>query len=946
MARIRPRAAHRRLLPLFALCLATVCRAQESVPAVEALPGVANEDAESGRATAEGEEVTVTARRRRLLTPLPGVVLDEDAASTNIQVRSGLDIRESGATHTTQFLNEQLQSVTVADNTGNPFQQDVVFRGFSASPLIATPQGLSVYLDGVRVNEAFGDVVNWDLVPLNAIDSLALLPGSNPLFGLNSLGGALALNTKSGFTAEGVEASLSGGSWERQQLQLAAGVNDGFAAGFLAFNRLREEGWRVDSPSEINQVFGRFDLAPAFGQFTVSALYVDNALRGNGQAPAEDVRENPEQVYTSPDGVENRLLHIWLTARADLHETLSATALAHQRDARQDAVNGDFWDDWDAASAGRVDACDPLGANGVADGVPGNNLLADGANIDGGTGPGVPGCIPNGVLGLGTTDQTTRGYALQLNWALDQNQLALGATYDDNNVFFEQSEQLGDISPTREIVIDPDRPFPFDQDDLLAFQQFLDLLADRAELQAFLEQIFPGDTATQQAFLDFIFGLLPNPPPTAPATRVGDLFAATEFPIVRNRLRGDNANWAVFFQNVFTAWDTLNISVGARYSVTKVSNRVEADRPTPLYQFSPALIARREERCGVEDGDADARYQCTAEAFEYVAFNPALGLSWDATPTLTVFANVSRGSRAPSAIELACARDKGEVDPDIFQGCTVPTALTNDPFLPQVRSTTWEFGGRGLLRDYLDWNAAAFKTDLKDDILFVALGVGNRGVFDTFGRTRRLGFELGLRGEGDRLRWYLNYSHVRATFENEATVINLSNSTSRKVQGEINEFQIEPGDTIPGVPRHVLRAGVSFDITPRATLGLTALAQASSFVRGNENNDHAPGGTDADGTGRARRYVGEGEISGFAVFNLDARYAVTQRMSLFLEIDNLFDKRFATAGQLGLNTFTESRFGARDEAGFNSNSNDWTHSQFVGPGAPRAAWMGLRYAFD
>ena len=80
----------------------------------------------------------------------------------------------------------------------NPFQADINYRGYTASPLLGTPQGLSVYMDGVRLNQPFGDVVSWDLIPRLAIASTTLMPGSNPLFGLNTLGGALAIQTKDG----------------------------------------------------------------------------------------------------------------------------------------------------------------------------------------------------------------------------------------------------------------------------------------------------------------------------------------------------------------------------------------------------------------------------------------------------------------------------------------------------------------------------------------------------------------------------------------------------------------------------------------------------------------------------------------------------------------------------------------------------------------------------
>ncbi len=108
------------------------------------------------------------------------------------------DIERSGALDLSDFLNRRLNGVTVNEIQGNPFQPDINYRGYTASPLLGTPQGLSVYMDGVRLNQPFGEVMSWDLIPALAISSTTLMPGSNPLFGLNTLGGALSIQTKSG----------------------------------------------------------------------------------------------------------------------------------------------------------------------------------------------------------------------------------------------------------------------------------------------------------------------------------------------------------------------------------------------------------------------------------------------------------------------------------------------------------------------------------------------------------------------------------------------------------------------------------------------------------------------------------------------------------------------------------------------------------------------------
>jgi iron complex outermembrane receptor protein len=217
----------------------------ESQPAAPVTPGAAKEY--------EVDTVNVRGRRPTEVGPMPGLGLTEDEIPANIQSITAKELRESGALSLTDLMNSQMQSVTVNDYQGNPFQMDLQYRGFTAGPQIGTPQGLSVFLDGIRVNEAFGDTVNWDLIPMNAISRLDVFPGSNPVFGLNTLGGALSLRTKTGFSDPGIEVRALGGAWGRKQLQLSAGGNNGTIHGKTTLlcgnNPLR---------SERTQPMGRF----------------------------------------------------------------------------------------------------------------------------------------------------------------------------------------------------------------------------------------------------------------------------------------------------------------------------------------------------------------------------------------------------------------------------------------------------------------------------------------------------------------------------------------------------------------------------------------------------------------------------------------------------------------------------------------------------------------
>jgi outer membrane cobalamin receptor len=154
-------------------------------------------------------------------TPLPGVDVTLDKMPSPVQTAIARDLDDSGALDLSDFLNRRMNGVYVNEAQGNPFQPDINYRGYTASPLLGTPQGLSVFMDGVRLNQPFGEVVSWDLIPRLAIASITLIPGSNPLFGLNTLGGALSIQTKDGRSSPGTSLQATYGSHLRRALEFA-----------------------------------------------------------------------------------------------------------------------------------------------------------------------------------------------------------------------------------------------------------------------------------------------------------------------------------------------------------------------------------------------------------------------------------------------------------------------------------------------------------------------------------------------------------------------------------------------------------------------------------------------------------------------------------------------------------------------------------------------------
>jgi iron complex outermembrane recepter protein len=183
----------------------------------------------------------------------PGVV-DLDKIPANVQMISATDFAPTKAPDLLQAMERALPGVALSDQTGNQFQLDLNYRGFIASPVVGTPQGLAVYQNGVRINEVFGDTINWDFIPQSAINRMTLVP-SNPVYGLNAIGGALSLEMKNGFSYHGIEGDVTGGSFGRIGATAQAGGQKGSFSGYITADAIDDAGWRQESPSQLRRIF-------------------------------------------------------------------------------------------------------------------------------------------------------------------------------------------------------------------------------------------------------------------------------------------------------------------------------------------------------------------------------------------------------------------------------------------------------------------------------------------------------------------------------------------------------------------------------------------------------------------------------------------------------------------------------------------------------------------
>jgi iron complex outermembrane receptor protein len=376
-------------------------------------------------------------------TPLPGTGIDRDKVPANVQSLSASDLAREGSPSLLGSLTDRAGSVNVNSTLGDPFQPDLVFRGFKASPVLGTPQGLAVYQNGVRINEAFGDTVNWDLIPDIAIDRIDLA-GSNPVYGLNALGGAAIITMKNGFTYQGFESELAGGSFGQRSAMLQYGVQAGSFAAYLAGRKYDSDGWRQFSPDHVEQLYADVGARGERATFHVSFTGADNRLYGEGTTPEQELAVNRTLDFTTPQNNVNQLGFITLNGSYQATDTLGFEANAYRRDFHQSVINGNTTS-YTACASGNGLLCQPGGATPLTSA----------------TGAAIPDLSGGGIVPIGENDRETIhaigvGGALQASYtgALlgHENSFVFGGSLDHSTVDFRSSAEIGVINSSLQVL--------------------------------------------------------------------------------------------------------------------------------------------------------------------------------------------------------------------------------------------------------------------------------------------------------------------------------------------------------------------------------------------------------------------------------------------------------------------------------------------------------------
>jgi len=482
-------------------------------------------------------------------TPLAGTDLAPDQIAGPVQTATAAEVENSGALDLSDFMNRRLNGVYLNEMQANPFQPDVNFRGYTASPLLGTPQGLSVYVDGVRQNQPFGDVVSWDLIPKDAISEITLVPGSDPLFGMNTLGGALSIQTKNGAGNPGLSGNILYGSSGRKSVEGEWG--GGQATGFnwfLSGDGFHESGWRFDSPSDVRQGFARLGWRTAKTDLALTISYAYNTMIGNGLQDYRLLETNYSSVYSVPDSTANRSPSFNFIARHSFSDTLTFSGNAWFRNIRSEEIDANYNTD----ALGLLIYQPSAQEQAVLSAAGYTGFPTSGASISNTPFPKWP-CIAE-ALELGDPDQTCDGvniyskeiqneygFSGQFTWIaspkIGRNQLAAGALLDRGSVNYTQTTDYAYVNPNYTLTSVP------------AWQD--------------------GSTSVDGSPINS-----------------------------EVNLHGVTPNWSLYFTDTLTLAKTVNVTVSGRYNRSTVDN-FDRLNPTPgpgsldgdyLFQrFNPAI---------------------------------------------------------------------------------------------------------------------------------------------------------------------------------------------------------------------------------------------------------------------------------------------------------------------------------------------------------------------
>ena len=376
-------------------------------------------------------------------TPLLGSGIDRNEIPAATNVLGAGDINRTGIASLTGAILDNIPGAAVNDVESNPFQPDILFRGFTASPVAGTSEGLAVYVDGMRFNDAFGDTVNWDLIPSSAIGTVNV-EASNPVFGLNALGGSVNVQLKNGFDTHGGDLTGYYGSYNRQSGSFEYGQQYGNVAMYTSAEAIHDDGFRETQASNIFRFYNDFGWRSDVAELHLNVIAADNKLGNPGASPVQALNSSIGYIFTAPNTVSNKYVAVNLNGTYALNDTTTLQGLAYFQNLTQRVPNG---------ATVEVQTCaSPFSTTLLCN--------SDGTPVTGRNGVLIPDFLHGGTysaLSAQGLDSHAYGASTQITNESEifgfKNHLVTGASFDGSDSVFHGSTTIGGFNEdTREFI--------------------------------------------------------------------------------------------------------------------------------------------------------------------------------------------------------------------------------------------------------------------------------------------------------------------------------------------------------------------------------------------------------------------------------------------------------------------------------------------------------------
>jgi len=778
--------------------------------------------------------------------PLPSIGISQDIVPGSIQVINPKDVQEQSGVSLADYLNNNTQGISFNEVGGNAWQPEIFFRGYSAGAITGNPQGISIFVDGVRENQPFSDVVLWDTIPTWALAGTQVIAGSNPIYGLNTLGGAIAMQTKNGklFNQGKIQSTI--GSWDRAAgLVEYGGIIEGTKIDYyLGYNHTSEHGWRDHSPSHLNQIFGKVGNDFDNGRIELSYTGASNNLIGNGLAPRYLLGADNEGVNTVPDLTENRYHKLNLALTQYISEDSMFSVNAYYRSSNRYTLNGDAELGFDG-----FQLTDP---NGVVDNNRGGRYIVGYSNYILAT--------VDGETRTTKTKQDAYGLSAQITLTQDfvgyQNHFVSGVNLETSLInFVQNSYEESGILPGR--IIDA-KSGDFE---------------NNTNLQGRTETLglYAVDTLSLNDQWHITGGLRYN---------------YTE--VDNTDRRSDQSSGSLTEKQ---SWGRINPTVGVafkpneRYSTYfsySESNRaptsielgcsnpaIACSLPTQMADDPPLddVVVKTYE-IGAR-GNFSKDFSWNTALYHAMNYDDLMFISQNAQNGLGYFDNVGRTKR--EGIDLGFSGETlfGIENTEKFSW-NASYGYVNATYDSNLELTSDANSSRNVsTTSYNSFN----DEDLLDD------GAATATLTQLYSIYGPAGLDVAEDPNGDDIDGALADGTNTADF---------AEWVEENVGVETKKIDVKKGDQLANLPQHRLKFRLNYDYSSNLRLGLTSVAYGKAYLMGNENQKHQ----------------GDGETSGYVILNADAHWSPVKNWLVSFKAINLLDKNYYSGGRLLMNGFT------------------------------------------